>query len=67
MALFISFVLASSIEVLVRFVFKRSINTKEFALGPYLLIGFLIIWIFGFDEIWSIWQNFIYNFYANFI
>jgi len=67
MALFISFVLASFIEVLVRFVFKRSINAKEFALGPYLLIGFLTIWIFGFNEIWSIWQNFIYSFYANFI
>tara|TARA_B100000886_G_scaffold19531_1_gene12547 strand:+ start:946 stop:1764 length:819 start_codon:yes stop_codon:yes gene_type:complete len=59
-ALLISFVLASLIEVLIR-LFNKKIKTNQFALGPYLLIGFLIVWTFGYNPIWITWQNFITN------
>ena len=57
-ALLISFVFASLFEISIR-LFNKEIKTNQFALGPYLLFGLLIVWNFGFNPIWIIWQNFI--------
>ena len=60
LALLISFVFASFLEILIRLV-NKNIKTNQFALGPYLLIGLLIVWSFGFNPIWTKWQIFITN------
>jgi len=60
LALLITFVLASFLEILTRLI-NKNVKTNQFALGPYLLIGLLIVWTFGFNPIWTKWQIFITN------
>ena len=62
-SLFIAFNSATIIELTKSlFLYKKIDRKGYFAFGPYICLGILIVWIFGYQFLWNGWVNVLHNF-----